>query len=154
VKFETAESRRYPARPLLGVGALVFDDHDRILLIERGKEPLKGFWTLPGGLVEPGERLEEALRREIVEETGLEVEAREVVTIFERIIQDEDGRVEFHYVIVDYLCHLRGGTLRAASDVAKAAFVERHGISAYRMAPGTPPVIEKGYALRVRLAAS
>ncbi len=115
MKFETAESRRYPARPLLGVGALVFDDHDRILLIERGKEPLKGFWTLPGGLVEPGERLEEALRREIVEETGLEVEAREVVTIFERIIQDEDGRVEFHYVIVDYLCHLRGGTLRAAA---------------------------------------
>lgn len=151
MKYETSESRRYPARPLLGVGALVFDEEDRILLIERGKEPLKGFWTLPGGLVETGERLEEALYRELMEETGLEVEPREVVTVFERVIHDEAGAVEYHYVIVDYLCERRGGTLRAASDVAKAEFVSRADIARYRVAPGTPPVIEKGYAMRANV---
>jgi ADP-ribose pyrophosphatase YjhB (NUDIX family) len=147
VSFETAESRRYPVRPLLGVGALVFDDQRRILLIERGKEPLKGFWTLPGGLVEPGERLEEALQRELLEETGLDIVPLEVVTIFERIMRDESGQVEYHYVIVDYLCELRGGALAAASDVARAGFVERDAMMELRMAPGTPPVVEKGYAL-------
>lgn len=140
-------SRRYPARPLLGVGALIFDGEARILLIERGQEPLLGHWTLPGGLVEPGEKLEEAVRREILEETGLRVEPLEVVTVFERIIRDPAGEVEYHYVIVDYLCGIEGGSLHASSDVAQAEFVAREDISAFRMAPGTPPVIDMGYAL-------
>lgn len=144
-----AGGRRYPVRPLLGVGALVFDGQGRILLIERGQEPLKGYWTLPGGLVEPGERLEDALRREIKEETGLDVEPLKVVTLFERIMRDENQAVEYHYVIVDYLCARTGGELSAASDVARAGFVGRDELGGYKMAPGTPPVIAKGYAMLV-----
>ena len=119
---EPLDSRRYPARPLLGVGAVIFHDH-KVLLIERGQEPLKGFWTLPGGLVETGERLESAVRREVLEETGLEIRPLDVAAIFERIMPDEEGRTEFHYVIVDYLCELTGGALHAASDAASAAWV-------------------------------
>jgi 8-oxo-dGTP diphosphatase len=140
-------SRRYPARPLLGVGALIFDG-DAILLIERGQEPLMGYWTLPGGLVEPGERLEAAVGREILEETGLIVEPSVVVEVFQRIMLDADGKCEYHYVIVDYLCHATGGTLCAASDVAAAAWVRRDQFKDYKLSPGTLPVIEKGYLVK------
>jgi ADP-ribose pyrophosphatase YjhB (NUDIX family) len=143
VTQESAQSRRYPERPLLGVGAVIFKD-DKVLLIERGKEPLKGWWTLPGGLVETGERLECAVRREVMEETGLEVHPEAAVAIFERIMPDVEGRTEFHYVIVDYLCECTGGSLAAASDVAAAKWVPLDRLNTVKMAPGTPPVIEKG----------
>ena len=145
--MDPSSSRRYPARPLLGVGALIFQG-ETILLIERGQEPLKGSWTLPGGLVEPGERLEAAVAREILEETGLRVRPREVVEIFERIMVDEQGRTEYHYVIVDYWCEVEGGTLKAASDVADARWVRREEFSQYELSPGTLDVIEKGYRIR------
>jgi ADP-ribose pyrophosphatase YjhB (NUDIX family) len=135
-------NRRYPARPLLGVGAVVFRG-DEVLLIERGKEPLKGWWTLPGGMVEVGENLEAAVVREVMEETGLSVKPKGVAAIFERIMPDEDGRTEYHYVIIDYLCELEGGTLLAASDVAAAAWVKVDELDRWKMAPGTPPVIAK-----------
>jgi ADP-ribose pyrophosphatase YjhB (NUDIX family) len=143
----SGESRRYPARPLLGVGALIFRD-DAILLIERGQEPLKGSWTLPGGLVEPGERLEEAVRREMLEETGLQVRPRQVVEIFERIMADAQARTEYHYVIIDYWCEVEGGALKAASDVAQAEWVKREDLWRYELSPGTLGVIEKGYRVR------
>jgi ADP-ribose pyrophosphatase YjhB (NUDIX family) len=145
--LESTSSRRYPAYPLLGVGALIFQD-DAILLIERGQEPLKGHWTLPGGLVEAGEKLDAAVRREILEETGLVVTPLEVVEIFERIMPDGGGRTEYHYVIIDYLCEIAGGALQAASDVARAAWVRPHELSTYRLSPGTLPVIEKGFRVR------
>lgn len=139
-------SRRYPARPLLGVGAVIFQN-DSVLLIERGQEPLKGFWTLPGGLVEAGERLDQALRREVLEETGLVVEPLTVAAIFERIIPDAEGRTEFHYVIIDYLCRPAGGTLAWGSDVADARWVRLESMQALKIAPGTPPVIERARAI-------
>jgi len=139
-------SRRYPARPLLGVGAVLFDGAN-VLLIERGQEPLKGWWTLPGGLVETGERLDQALRREVLEETGLVVEPLTVAAIFERIMPDAEGRTEFHYVIIDYLCRAVGGTLAWGSDVADARWVRLDDMGALRIAPGTPPVIEKALAI-------
>jgi ADP-ribose pyrophosphatase YjhB (NUDIX family) len=135
-------NRRYPARPLLGVGAVVFRG-DEVLLIERGKEPLKGWWTLPGGMVEVGENLEAAVVREVMEETGLSVKPKGVAAIFERIMPDEDGRTEYHYVIIDYLCELEGGALLAASDVAAADWVKVDELDQWKMAPGTPPVIAK-----------
>jgi len=139
-------SRRYPERPLLGVGALVFRDGE-LLLIQRGQEPLKGWWTLPGGLVEVGERLEAAVRRETLEETGLHVAPSAIVTVFERIMPDGAGRTEFHYVIVDYLCELESGELRAASDVADAGWFAPQQMQSLQIAPGTPGVIRKAIEL-------
>lgn len=144
---ESADQRRYPARPLLGVGGVIFRD-DEVLLIERGKEPLKGWWTVPGGLVECGERVEAAVIREVWEETGLHVRPVQVAAVFQRIMPDLEGRTEFHYVIIDVLCEVEGGTLKAASDVSAAAWIPIHRMHELKMAPGTPPVIRE--ALQVR----
>ena len=139
-------SRRYPERPLLGVGAIVFHG-GKLLLIQRGQEPLKGWWTLPGGLVEAGEHLEDAVRREMLEETGLRVKPSSIVTVFERIMPDGGGRTEYHYVIVDYLCELEGGELCAASDVADARWFATDEMQALKIASGTPGVIQKAIEL-------
>lgn len=142
-------SRRYPARPILGVGALIFDG-DSILLVERGNEPLKGYWSLPGGAVEAGERLEEAIRREVREETGLEIEAVSMFEIFERIIRDEQGHAEYHYVLIDYVCRAASGAAAAASDVSRVAWVAQHQLSSYRLTEGTLQVIERAFQAHAR----
>ena len=145
---ESGDSRRYPDKPLLGVGALVFrgvGEDLEILLVERGKEPLKGFWSLPGGLLEVGERLTEGIRREVREEAGLEVEPLSVFEIFERIMPDAGGRTEYHYVLIDYLCRVSGGTLKAASDVSAVAWVSRANLSQYRITEGTLSVINRAF---------
>jgi len=141
------EDRRYPKRPMLGVGALIFD-RDRILMAERGGEPLKGWWSLPGGLVETGESLEDALRRELREETGLEVKPLGVLQIFERIMRDAHGAPEYHYVLIDYVCRVTGGTLRAGDDVRRAEWVRRRDLGKLRITEGTLAVIEKGFRER------
>ena len=129
----------------MGVGALIFEN-GRILLVERGKEPLKGWWSLPGGIVETGEKLADAMRREVREETGLEVEVVSMFEIFERVIHDDAGRAEYHYVLIDYLCEVVGGALRAASDVSRAAWVSRPELSNYRVTEGTVAVVERAFA--------
>ncbi|MBV9770503.1 MAG: NUDIX hydrolase [Bryobacterales bacterium] len=139
------ESRRYPSRPFLGVGALIFEDH-KILLVERGNEPLKGYWSLPGGIVETGEKLEEGIRREVAEETGLEVEPYLVFEIFERVIPDAEGKPEYHYVLIDYLCRRLRGEPAAASDVSRVAWVEEQNLAQYRLTEGTLDVIERAFA--------
>jgi 8-oxo-dGTP diphosphatase len=142
-------SRRYPERPILGVGALIIEG-DRILLVERGREPLKDWWSLPGGVVETGERLEAALRREVREETGLEVEIVCLLEIYERIMLDEAGDPEYHYVLMDYLCRPAGGTLCAADDASKALWVAEPELRDLRITEGTPAVIAKAFE-RARL---
>lgn len=139
------DDRRYPVRPFLGVGALIFQASN-ILLVERGKEPLKGYWSLPGGILETGERLEDAIRREVREETGLEVEPLSIFEIFERIMPDAHGRTEYHYVLIDYWCRPTGGRLQAASDVSRAVWVAERDLSEYRLTEGTLAVIERGFA--------
>ena len=118
-----------PAAPVVGVGGVVVRD-GRALLIRRGKEPLYGRWAVPGGTVELGESLEDALVREMEEETGLHVEPVEVLTVFDRI-QREDGRVVYHYVIVDYLCRWRSGEARAASDALEVAWTSAAELPGY-----------------------
>ena len=135
--------RQYPQRPILGIGAIIIAG--RVLLVERGREPLLGYWSLPGGVLEVGERLAEGVRREIMEETGLEIEPVSVVEIFERIMRDADGAAEYHYVLVDYLCRVTGGALTPGDDVSKALWVDRTSLQQYRITEGTLPVIEKAF---------
>lgn len=115
--------REFPSAPLVGVGAVVVHE-GRVLLVRRGQAPLKGHWTLPGGLLELGESLFEGVTREVREETGLEVEPMELVELLDRIHKLGD-RIQFHYVIADYLCRVTGGALRAASDADAVRWVER-----------------------------
>ncbi|MDQ6708656.1 MAG: NUDIX hydrolase [Acidobacteriota bacterium] len=139
-----SDTRRYPERPILGVGALILDG-DKILLVERGQNPLKGFWSLPGGVLEVGETLEEGIHREVLEETGLIIEKLAVLEIFERIMRDADGKPEYHYVLIDYVCRVTGGALVAGDDVSRAQWVDRGELQRYRITEGTVPVIEKAF---------
>jgi ADP-ribose pyrophosphatase YjhB (NUDIX family) len=132
---------------VLGVGALIFDDDLRILLVERGREPLKGFWSLPGGVLETGETLAEGVIREVFEETGLIVSAEQPVEIFERIMRDQHGKAEYHYVLVDYICRVTGGSLGAADDVAAVRWTPKQDLYGIRLTEGTLPVIEKAYSI-------
>jgi ADP-ribose pyrophosphatase YjhB (NUDIX family) len=131
----------------LGVGALVLR-RDTVLLVERDHEPMAGWWSLPGGLVETGELLEAAVRREVFEETGLVVKPLGVVEIFERIMRDAAGAAEYHYVLVDYLCKPAGGTLEASTDARRAAFVPRRRLGEYHITEGSLGVIEKAFRQR------
>jgi 8-oxo-dGTP diphosphatase len=130
-----------PGRPVVGVGGVVVRD-GKVLLIRRGKEPLKGRWVIPGGTVELGETLEQAVAREMREETGIEVRPREVVLVFDRIERD-GGRVLYHYVVVDYLCEDLGGSLQAGSDAAEAAFVGPAELERYDLPPAALDLVRR-----------
>jgi 8-oxo-dGTP diphosphatase len=123
----------HPDRPYVGVGGVVLMG-GRIVLIRRGKEPLRGRWVIPGGTVELGETLHEAVIREMHEETGLVVRPREVVLVFDRI-QREGPAVSYHYVVIDYLCDYLSGELRAGSDADEVALVGRDDVDAYDLPP-------------------
>ena len=145
-------SRRYPPRPILGVGALIIRD-DRVLLVQRGKEPLKGYWSLPGGVVEAGEALETAIRREVLEETNLDVEVVKVIEIFERITRDAERRAEYHYVLIDYLCTVKSGEARAGSDAAGIAWLRRGELENFSLTEGAAQVIRKAFDAAARIEA-
>lgn len=140
----TRGRRRYPARPILGVGAIIVN-RNRVLLVERAKPPQKGYWSLPGGVLETGERLDEGICREVREETGLAVKPLRFIGIFERILRDAAGEVEYHFVLIDYVCRVIGGVLQPADDVARVEWVPRRALSRYKMTEGTLPVIEKAF---------
>ena len=137
-------SREFPDRPIVGVGGVVVQD-GRALIVKRAHEPRKGEWSLPGGIVELGETLIEAARREIKEETGLDVEVGEVIEVFDRVHR-LDGRIQYHFVIVDYLCRPIGGTLQAGDDAEGVAWVTGDEIAAYGVNELAARVIRKGLA--------
>ena len=142
-----SDDRRYPRWPLVGVGALIFE-RGRILMARRGKEPLKGWWTLPGGALETGELLDSAVRREVLEETGLVVEPVQVFEIFERIMPDAEGRTEYHYVLIDHECRVTGGELQAGDDVAEVAWMGLEELKGLQITEGTLGVIERAFRKR------
>jgi 8-oxo-dGTP diphosphatase len=141
------DTRQYPARPIVGVGAVVLDSDGRVLLIRRRFEPLAGQWSLPGGTLEIGETLEAGAAREILEETGLSVAVGPVIEVFDRIIRDDESRVRYHFVLVDYLCRPTGGTLAAGSDVDDAVFVEPGRLADYYLTAKATAVIARALEL-------
>ena len=135
----------YPDRPVVGVGAVVLDDN-RVLLVKRGHAPIKGHWSLPGGSVETGETLEQAVAREVLEETGIEIEVGPIVEVLDRISRDQDGRVEHHFVLIDFVARPTGGVLRSATDAEDAVWAGLPDLSMYAVAPVTVSVINKAAA--------
>jgi ADP-ribose pyrophosphatase YjhB (NUDIX family) len=148
------ESRRYPTRPIVGVGGVIVyppmeaGGAHRVVLIKRRFPPLAGRWSVPGGGVDAGETLTDGLAREIREETGLVVEIGPVLDVFDRITRDGDGRVEYHYVLVDYLCTPVGGSLEAGSDVSEARVVSERDLAAYDLTEKTMDVIARALTNR------
>lgn len=125
--------RLYPEKPLIGVGVLIREG-DKYLLIRRAAEPDAGLWSIPGGMVELGERAAEAAKREVLDETGLDVEIEEVLSVVDKIVVDGE-RIKYHFVIVDYLAGARGGRLKASSDASDARWVKASEFPSYRLSP-------------------
>jgi mutator protein MutT len=135
--------RRFPERPIVGVGAVVVNDDGRVLLVKRAHEPLKGEWSLPGGGVEVGETLDAAVVRELFEETGLTVTVGPVVEVLDRIERAPDGQVEYHFVIIDYLCRAIDDRIVCGSDADDVRWVAVDQLTAYRVRENAIAVIAK-----------
>jgi ADP-ribose pyrophosphatase YjhB (NUDIX family) len=136
--------RDYPDRPIVGVGAVIVD-RGRVVLVKRGSPPLLGEWSLPGGVVELGETLRAAAEREAREETGLIVSAGEVIEVLDRIIPGEKGAPQYHYVLIDFLCTVQGGELKAGGDAAEVAWADKTEFANYRLEKPAIDVIEKAF---------
>ena len=148
-----ASSREYPERPLVGVGGVVIDN-GRALLIRRASEPLRGEWSIPGGMLELGETLEQGVARELLEETGLQIRVLELIEVFERIVYAPNGgsagddgpeRPRFHYVIADYLCERVSGEHAAASDVTDVVFANEEDLDKFRLTETALRIVHKAF---------
>jgi 8-oxo-dGTP diphosphatase len=139
--------RDYPDRPIVGVGAVIVAD-ERVVLVRRGREPLLGQWSIPGGVVESGESLRQAAAREAEEETGLQVEVGEVLEVFESIVpgtESNAGKAQYHYVIIDFLCRTKSGELRAGGDALEARWVRRDELPELKVSDSACKVIAKAF---------
>lgn len=139
--------RDYPDRPIVGVGAVIVDD-GRALVVRRATEPLKGEWSIPGGVLELGETLRAGAAREALEETGLTVEVGEVLEVFDRIIPDAEGRTRYHYVLVDFLCRKISGEAHPGSDVSEVRWISPVELETFAIADSAANVIRKGFQRR------
>ena len=137
--------RSYPEHPIIGVGAVIVDG-GRVLLVRRATEPLKGEWSVPGGMLELGEKLRDGVRREVLEETGLIVEPGEVLDVFDSIFTDDEGRTEYHYVLIDYLCRPISGEAKAGTDVSDVRWVSESELPAMGLRDSIEQVVRKGIA--------
>ncbi len=137
--------RELPEHPLVGIGAIIIED-GRVLLVKRAHPPIQGQWSIPGGVLEVGEFVREAAIREAREETGLIVEPGDLLGVYDRILHDHEQRVQYHYVLVDFLCRAVGGELLAASDALEVRWFTREDLPALHLAEDTLDVIGKGFA--------
>ena len=140
--------REFPELPLVGVGAVIIDfaaEDSRVLLVKRAHPPLQAQWSIPGGVLEVGELVREAAVREACEETGLVVEPGELLGVYDRVLRDAEQRVQYHYVLIDFLCRRISGELRAASDAAEVRWFRREELAGLKLAEDTLDVIGKGF---------
>lgn len=137
-------NRRYPDRPFAGVGAVVFRGTE-VLLVKRGHPPAAGKWSIPGGLVELGESLDAAVCREVMEETGVEVRTIDLVAALDRIILDRENRIEYHYILLDFVCEIVGGELKAGTDADECRFVPLEDLRSYDITRGAEQVIRRAF---------
>jgi len=142
-------NREFPETPLVGVGAIVIEDA-RVLLVKRAHPPLQAQWSIPGGVLEVGELIREAAIREAGEETGLIVDPVELLGVYDRILRNPERRVQYHYVLIDFLCRKVGGELSAASDAAEVCWFTREELPALHLAEDTLDVVNKGFERLVR----
>lgn len=150
----TPIQRRYPKAPLVGVAAAVFRDGGDVLLIKRGRPPRAGQWGLPGGLLEVGETLHNGVRRELAEECGVEIAIGGIAGVFEPITYDANGRIEYHYVVVDFWASILHGEAEARDDAAAAAWVSMADLPQYEVLDETRQVIQDAYVAWQAHAAS
>jgi 8-oxo-dGTP diphosphatase len=143
------ERRRYPEQPLLGIGGVVISQ-GRALLIRRGRDPLAGRWSIPGGLLQKGETLDAGVRRELLEETGINVRVVAFLDVFERIDFDRDGKIEYHFVVLDYLCEARDGQGRAGGDATDLAWAAPAELGNYSLTAEAAQVIAKAFEMASR----
>ena len=136
--------REYPETPITAVSGVVFDDRERVLLIRRASLPARGKWSLPGGVVHLGEELDEALKREVKEECGLSVNPGPLIAVSSRIIRDTEGEVQYHYILLDYLCECIHGQLESGSDASDARWFDLRTIENLDLTDGVLEVIRKG----------
>jgi 8-oxo-dGTP diphosphatase len=136
--------REFPEVPLVGVGAIIIEG-DRVVLVKRAHPPLQAEWSIPGGVLEVGELVREAAIREAREETGLTVEPVELLGVYDRVLRNSEKRVQYHYVLIDFLCRRVAGELAAASDAADVRWFSREELPALKMAEDTMEVIRKGF---------
>lgn len=136
--------REYPDAPLIGVGAIIIE-HDRIVLVKRAQAPLRGEWSIPGGVLEVGETLRQAAVREALEETGLRVEVGELLGVYDRILRDADERTLYHYVLVDFLCRRIAGEPQGAGDATEARWFTRDEVGQLSLPQDTAEVIKLGF---------
>lgn len=135
--------REYPKHPLVGVGAVIVEG-DRVVLVRRTAQPMAGEWSIPGGLLELGETMRLGAEREAREETGLQVEAGEVLGVLDRILPDASGKLRFHYVLIDFLCRRVAGELRAGGDAAEARWVREAELQSLGVAEPATRVVRTG----------
>jgi 8-oxo-dGTP diphosphatase len=142
-------NREFPEAPLVGVGAIIIEDA-RVLLVKRAQPPLQAQWSIPGGVLEVGELIREATIREAREETGLMVDPVELLGVYDRVLRNPERRVQYHYVLIDFLCRKVGGELSAASDAAEVCWFTREELPALHLAEDTLDVVNKGFERLVR----
>ncbi|MGH9727374.1 MAG: NUDIX hydrolase [Candidatus Acidiferrales bacterium] len=140
------EDREYPERPVIAVGGVVISDA-RVLLIRRAQPPLEGRWSIPGGLLELGESIARAVARELLEETGVQIRALELIEIYEKVLRLPNQPPQYHFVILDYLCELKGGNARAGSDVTDVAWVAENDLERFDLTIAAKRVVKRAFAM-------